>query len=79
MPDTQKQFELLAAQFEMVSAQMDVSRDPALRLVLLRRMKVLIDEIFELIALNQNNQQSHLSNPKLSSQDLGSIASRQET
>jgi len=79
MPDAQKQFELLAAQFEMVSAQMDVSRDPALRLVLLRRMKVLIDGIFELIALNQNNQQNHLSNPNLNSQDLGSIARQQET
>jgi hypothetical protein len=79
MPDVQKQFELLAAEFEMVSAKMEVCRDPALRLVLLRRMKVLIDEIFELIASNQTNQQNHLSNPNLNSQDLGSITSRQET
>jgi hypothetical protein len=79
MPDVQKQFELLAAEFEMVSAKMDVCRDSALRLVLLRRMKVLIDEIFELIASNQNNQQNHLGNPKLNSQDLGSVSSQQET
>ena len=49
MPNADQRFESLAAEFETLAERMRVCRDPELRLVLLRRMKVLLDEIDALV------------------------------
>jgi hypothetical protein len=59
MPDAQRQFELLAAEFEKLTAEMEICKNPERRFASLQRMKVLLDDIFGLLctSLNQENQQ----------------------
>jgi hypothetical protein len=45
MPDPQKQFELLAAEFEMLTTEMEMCKNPERRFALLQRKKVLTDDI----------------------------------
>jgi hypothetical protein len=65
MPDLQSQFESLAIEFEALTAEMEICKNPERRFALLRRMKLLLDQIFELLSasLYQDNQ-SCRSNPK---------------
>jgi hypothetical protein len=70
MPDAQKQFEFLAAEFELLSAETRVCKNPERRHVLLQHMKILIDEIFGLVSrsLHEDNEQTRLSHSKPSAQ-----------
>jgi hypothetical protein len=58
MPDLQSQFELLAIEFETLTTEMQICKNPERRFALLQRMKLLLDEIFELLSasLYQDNQ-----------------------
>jgi hypothetical protein len=69
MPDAQKQFELLAAEFETLCGEVEICKNPERRFALVQRMKILMDDIFRLLctSLNHENKQARLSNPKLSS------------
>jgi hypothetical protein len=66
MPDAQTQFQLLAAEFEMLSAEMRVCKNPERRHALLQGMKILIDEIFGLVSrsLPEDHEQTRLSHSK---------------
>jgi hypothetical protein len=59
MPDAQKQFELLAAEFEMLCGEVEICKNKERRFAPPERMKILMDEIFRLLctSLNQDNQQ----------------------
>lgn len=65
MPDFQSQFELLAIEFETLTAEMEICKNPERRFALLQRMKLLLDQIFELLSasLYQDNQ-TRRNNPK---------------
>ena len=68
--DAQKQFELLAAEFEMLSAEMGVCKKPERRHALLQGMEILIDEIFGLVpkSFSEDNEQTRLSHSRRSAQ-----------
>jgi hypothetical protein len=59
MPDAQKQFELLAAEFEMLCGEVEICQNTERRFAPPQRMKILMDEIFRLLctSLNKDNQQ----------------------
>jgi hypothetical protein len=69
MPDAQRQFELLAAEFEKLTAKMEICKNPERRFASLQRMKVLLDDIFGLLCTSldeENQQRTGLSNSKVS-------------
>jgi hypothetical protein len=64
MPDPQKSFELLATEFETLTAEMEICKNPDRRFALLQRMKVLIDDIFALVCISLYQDDQTRSNPK---------------
>ena len=61
-----QQFESLANAFETLAAEMRACKNTERRIVLLRRMKVLIDEIDgHIFTLDRENKQPRLANPNL--------------
>ena len=68
MRDTQHRFQQLSESFDALVLEVANCKEPQLRIELLQRMKILIDEIDGLIyvSLNRDAQQARLTNLKLS-------------
>ena len=68
MSDNLQQFESLATEFEILAFEMSTCTNPARRIELLQRMKILIDEIDGVIFMSltrQQHKQARRANPSL--------------